>query len=217
MIRVNLLPGKREKAGRGGVTVEPGQGWLGIVFAAVLVEVVVLYLFHHSMQTDLTSINAESGRLDSQIAKIKTDTKDHKDVLDQLAALRDREAAINKLQSARTGPTSALLEISRVLSVGRGPTTDRDKLEQLKHENPAAVPNPTWDPRRLWINKYTEVDRTVKIEGLARDGEDVAEFERRLALSDYFYDVKPPSATEKMDDVSHVSLKQFTIVAKVKY
>lgn len=217
MIRVNLLPGKREKAGRSGVTVEPGQGWLGIVFAVVILEAVVLFFVHRSMQTELSSINGETGRLQSQIDKIKDETKDHKAVLDQLAELRDRETAIGKLQSARTGPTSALLEISRVLSIGRGPTTDRDKLEQLKRDNPAAVPNPTWDPRRLWISKYTEIDRTVKIEGLARDGEDVAEFERRLALSDYFYDVKPPSATEKMDDVSHVSLKQFTIVAKVKY
>jgi len=217
MIRVNLLPGKREKAGRSGVTVEPGQGWLGIVFVVVLLEVLVVFLWHRSMQAELTQINGETGQLTSQITKIQNETKDHKQVLDQLAELKDRETAINKLQSARTGPTSALLEISRILSTGRGPTTDRDKLEQLKHENPAAVPNPTWDPRRLWITKYTEIDRTVRIEGLARDGEDVAEFERRLALSDYFSDVKPPSATEKVDDVSHVNLKQFVIVATVKY
>ncbi len=217
MIRVNLLPGKREKAGRTGVTVEPGQGWLGIVFAVVLLEMLGIFLWHRSMQSDLSAITAETGSLDSQIKKIKDETKDHKAVLDQLTELKDREAAIGKLQTARTGPTSALLEVSRILSTGRGPTTDRDKLEQLKHENPTAVPNPAWDPRRLWMTKYTEVDRTVRIEGLARDGEDVAEFERRLALSDYFTDVKPPSATEKMDDVSHVNLKQFVIVAKVKY
>ncbi len=217
MIRVNLLPGKREKAGRSGVSVEPGQGWLGIVFGVVLLTVLALFLWHRALQSELTAISAETSSIDSQIKKIKDETKDHKAVLDQLAELKDREAAIGKLQTARTGPTSALLEVSRILSTGRGPTTDRDRLEQLKHENPAAVPNATWDPRRLWITKYTEVDRTVRIEGLARDGEDVAEFERRLALSDYFADVKPPSATEKMDEVSHVNLKQFAIVAKVKY
>ena len=70
------------------------------------------------------------------------------------------------------------------------PTTDRDKLEQLKRDNPTEVHNPNWDPRRLWLTSYEEVDRVVKLGGLARDGEDVSEFERRLKLSDYFYDVK---------------------------
>lgn len=217
MIRVNLLPGKREKASRGGVTVDPGQAWIGIVFAAVAIEILVLFLVHHSMQGKLDGLSADNARTQSSIDALKAETKDHNEVKAQLAELRDRESAIGRLQSARTGPTSCLLELSKILTVGRGPTTDRDKLEQLKRDNPTAVPNPSWDPRRLWISKYSEQDRTVKIEGFARDGEDVAEFERRLALSDYFYDVRPASATEKTDDVTKLSLKQFTIVAKVRY
>ena len=101
--------------------------------------------------------------------------------------------------------------------MGRGPTTDKDKLEQLKRDNPTAVPNPNWDPRRLWITTYTELDRSVKIEGLARDGEDIAEFLRRLGLSDYFYDVRPLPASEVADKDTKINLKQFAVSAKVKY
>ena len=79
------------------------------------------------------------------------------------------------------------------------------------------MPNPNWDPRRLWITKYSEVDRNVKIEGLARDGEDVAEFLRRVALSDYFYDVRPLPASEVVDKDTHLLLKQFSVSAKVRY
>ena len=91
-----------------------------------------------------------------------------------------------------------------MLTPGRGPTTDRDKLEQLKRDNPAEVHNANWDPRRLWLTSYKEADRTVKIGGLARDGEDVSELERRLKLSDYFSDVKllPGSKIDGRADAS---------------
>ena len=68
----------------------------------------------------------------------------------------------------------------------RGPTTDRDKLEQLRRDNPSEAYNQNWDPRRLWLTGYQESDRVVKFSGFARDGEDVSEFERRLRLSDFF-------------------------------
>ncbi len=217
MIRVNLLPGKREKARTTGGSVEGGQAWLVLLFGAIVIELIILFFVHRSMESRLSEIVGESGRLQASIDKIKGETADHPAIKAQLADLRDREGAIAKLQGARSGPTSTLLELGKLLTAGRGPTTDRDKLEQLKRDKPGSVPNPTWDPRRVWITKYSEQDRVVKIEGLARDGEDVAEFERRLDISDFFYEVKPPSAVDKIDDVSKVSLKQFTISAKVRY
>lgn len=217
MIRINLLPGRREKARSGGVSVEPGQGWLGLVFAAVVLEIIVLFFVHRSMENTLASVQAENGRITASIDKIKADTKDHPEVKAQLAELRDRETAIGKLQAARSGPTTLLLELGRILTPGRGPTADREKLEQLKRDKPGAVPNPNWDPRRLWVVSYSEQDRQVKIDGIARDGEDVAEFERRLEASDFFYEVRPPSAVDQTDQATKVGFKSFTISAKVRY
>src|SRR6202035_2049215 len=136
----------------------------------------------------------------------------------RLKELRDREDAIEKLQSARTGPTSTLLELSRLLTVGgHGPTTDRDKIEQLKRDNPTAVYNANWDPRRLWLTTYQEAERVVKMGGLARHGEDVSELERRLKLSDSFTDVKLLPGAKVADPLTHQELFQFQLSAKVKY
>ena len=136
----------------------------------------------------------------------------------RLGELRDREDAIQKLQSARTGPTATLLELAHLLTVGgHGPTTDRDKLEQMKRDNPTEVYNPNWDPRRLWITSYIEADRVVKMNGLARDGEDVSELERRLKLSDYFTNVRLLPGQKVVDGTSHQELFHFELSAKVRY
>ncbi len=214
-VRVNLLAQRKETGRR--ASQEGSQAWLGAVGLAVLLEMGALGLWHTSMRNDLNKIASDNAGVQAQIDKIKTDTADHPKVKAQLAELKDREEAIAKLQAARTGPTSVLLELSRILTPSRGPTTDHDKLEQLKRDNPTAVPNPNWDPRRLWLTKYSEVDRNVKMEGLARDGEDIAEFMRRLGVSDFFYDVKPLPASETSDKNTKINLKQFAVSAKARY
>ena len=131
--------------------------------------------------------------------------------------LREREDAISKLQAARTGPTTVMLELSRILTAGKGPTTDRDKLEQLKRDNPTSVLNANWDPHRVWLTQYVELERAVKIGGLARDPEDVSELQRRLLLSDYFYDVNLLPGSKVIDGTTKLELVRFEMTAKVKY
>ena len=169
------------------------------------------------MKSDLNKLTSDNAGVQAKINDIKTETAEHPRVKTQLAELKDREDAIQKLQTARTGPTAVLLELSRILTQGVGPTTEHDKLEQLKRDDPTSVPNVNWDPRQLWLTKYAELDRTVKIEGLARNGEDIAEFMRRLGVSELFYDVKPLPASETSDSVTKLNLKQFAVSAKVRY
>lgn len=214
-VRVNLLAQRKETTRR--PSSEGSQAWLGFVGLALVMEIAALGLWHASMSTDLKKLANENAGVQAQIDKIKKDTAEHPQIKAQLAELKDREDAIAKLQAARTGPTSVLLELSHILTAGRGPTTDHDKLEQLKRDNPTAVPNANWDPRRLWLTKYSEIDRNVKMEGLARDGEDIAEFMRRLGVSDYFYDVRPLPATEATDKDTKINLKQFAVSAKARY
>jgi type IV pilus assembly protein PilN len=214
MIRVNLLPQKKEARRAAS---EGSPMWLAFVLGAIVVESVAL-AFWWKLKTDqLTKITKQNQEAQANIDEIKHQTSNHDDIKKELKELRDREDAIQKLQSARTGPTATLLELSHVLTPGRGPTVDRDKLEQLKRDNPSAVPNPNWDPRRLWLKSYSEVERTVRLHGLARDGEDVSEFLRRLALSDYFYDVRLLPGTKSTDGETHLELVNFELSAKVRY
>jgi type IV pilus assembly protein PilN len=216
MVRVNLLPDKRQSARRM-ASGEPTQLWVFGVLGGFVATVVVCLFVQKMKQDELRDIAVENGRAQSQIDVIKKQIADHDQIKTRLKELRDREEAIQKLQAARTGPTSTLLELARVLTPGRVPTADRDKIEQLKRENPAEVYNPNWDPRRLWLTSYQEAERTVKFGGLARDGEDVSELERRLKASDYFADVRLLPGTKVADPLSHQELFRFELSAKVRY
>jgi len=121
------------------------------------------------------------------------------------------------LQSARTGPTAVLLELARLLTPGRGPSVDPDRLSQLRRDDPLAVFNPAWDARRLWLVRFVEDHRKLHLEGFAQDGEDVSELARRMNLSSYFADVRLLPASRQMDSVTHVEVVSFALEAKVKY
>jgi type IV pilus assembly protein PilN len=216
MVRVNLLP-DRKQATRRMAAVEPTQLWLVMVLGAFVATIVVCLFVQKVKQDELSAILAENSRTQGQIDAIKQQIANHAEIKARLKELRDREEAIQKLQAARTGPTSTLLELAHVLTPGRGPTTDRDKLEQLKRDNPAEVFNANWDPRRLWMTSYLESERVVKMAGFARDGEDVSELERRLKLSDYFTDVKLLPGQKVVDNQTHQELFSWQLSAKVRY
>ena len=215
MIRVNLLPQKKEGRRSGGT--DGGQAWLLMLLGVVVLEIVGFIVFHKGKQDELETMQKKNDQVQSSITDITKQIADHATIKNQLKDLRDREDAIAKLQSARSGPTAAMLELSRILTPGRGPTTERDKIEQLKRDDPGAVPNPNWDPRRLWLKTYSDTSRVVKLSGLARDGEDVSELLRRLTLSNYFYELKLLPASKAMDATTHLELVSFELSAKVVY
>jgi type IV pilus assembly protein PilN len=218
MVRINLLPDRRGQAGRRTTSVEPGQLWLVAVLGAALVTAIGCLFLQQMRDRDLAAILADNAVTQGQIDAIARQIADQPQITARLKDLRDREEAIQKLQSARTGPTSALLELSRLLTVGGdGPSADRDKIEQLKRDNPTEVYNVNWDPRRLWLTSYKEVDRLVQMAGLARDGEDVSEFERRLKLSNYFAEVKLLPGSKVTESKTKQELFQFQLSAKVRY
>ena len=215
MIRVNLLPQKREAARRAAAS--GSQSWLLILAGVVVAEMLGLVALHVYKNNELTEKTNQNAQVDQQIKGIRAKISNHDEIKAQLQQLQDREVAIGKLQAARTGPTAVLLEIAKILTPGRGPTADHDKLEQLKRDNPAAMFDSGWDPHQLWITTYSEQDRKVKITGEARDGNDVSEFLKRLSLSDYFYDLRLLPATKSVDSVTKLELVKFELSAKVRY
>jgi type IV pilus assembly protein PilN len=213
LIRINLLPQKRE-AKRGA---EADQRWLLVVLGVVVAEIVLLFLVHQVKRDELAKQVRKNAELSTQIEQIKKTVANHAEVKAQLETLRAREDAIQKLQQARSGPTAVLLELSRVLTSGHGPTIDPDVLAQLRRDNPTAVYNPGWDAKRLWLTSFQENDRLVKIEGLARDGDDVSELARRLNLSTYFADIKLLPANRTTDSESKLEVIGFQLQAKMRY
>jgi type IV pilus assembly protein PilN len=218
MVRINLLPERKQAKARGAATAsEPGQLWLVILMGILVVEVVVCLLVQGMKESELTQAVVANTKISNSIEELKREMANHDDIKAQLKMLRDREDAINKLRAARSGPTTVLLELSRILSPGKGPTADRDKIEQLKRDDPQAVPNPNWDPRRVWVTSYQELERSVKIGGVARDTDDVSEVGKRLILSDYFSDVRLLPGEKYTDAETKLELVRFDLTAKVKY
>jgi type IV pilus assembly protein PilN len=213
VIRVNLLPQKR---GARSAAPAASQRWLLVVLGVLVFEVVVLFLFHKKKLDDLQDQQNINAQLNGKIDGIQKLVANHAEIKKALVALRAREDAIAKLQSARSGPTAVLLEMAQLLTAGKGPTADPERLQQLRKENPLAVYNPGWDTRRLWLTQYVESDRVVKIDGLARDGADVSELAQRLKLSVYFYDVTLlPGQKEAGKD--KLELVNFALQLKVRY
>ncbi|MBI4702085.1 MAG: PilN domain-containing protein [Deltaproteobacteria bacterium] len=208
MIRVNLLPTQRE---RRRAAPEGSHLWLLVVTAFVVLEIVTLFFFHQTKEEELAQIQGQVNQLDSQIGAIKALVKDHEEVKKALEELRAREDAIAKLQAGRRGPTAVLLELSRVLSRGKTPTMDPSvATEQVSF-------NPAWDPRRVWLLKYQEEERNVKIEGRARDGSDVYEIAQRLKLSRFFSDVELLAGKQESDASTKSQVVAFALKVKVHY
>jgi len=213
VIRVNLLPQRR----RLGAAPQASQRWLLVTLGVVILQIIGLFWFHQTKLEELDEQNRKNSLLQSQIADIRKLVANHEEIKKALTVLRAREDAIAKLQSARSGPTAVLLELAQLLTAGKGPTADPDKLQQLRRENPLAVYNPAWDSRRLWLTSYIENERTVRIEGLARDGNDVYELAQRLKLSSYFYDVQLLPGKKEDAKKAKVEVVSFALQLKVRY
>ena len=213
MIKINLLAQKR----RVEATPQKSQLWLVAVMVAFIAEVGGLIVFHGFKDAELQDQKRKNTEITAQIEQSKNSVKNHPEVLKKLEELRAREAAIGKLQAARTGPTAILLELARILTPGRGPSVPPDKLSQLRRDNPLAVFNVNWDPRRLWVTSFVENARKVKLEGVAKDGEDVSELARRMNLSDYFANVVLLPGKSEKDNDTGVEVVKFSLEAEVKY
>lgn len=212
MIRINLLTRKKRSEQK-----DKTQLWLLVVFGVVLLEVVTLVVFHGFKNEELQVQERKNAELTAQIEQSKKAVANQAEVKAKLDQLRAREEAIAKLQSARSGPTAILLELSHILTAGRGPAVDPARLGQLRRDDPGAAFSPSWDTRRLWVTTFREEKRKLFLEGLARDGEDVSELARRLSLSDYFAAVKLLPGRRETDPHTKVDVVHFSVQAEVKY
>lgn len=213
MIRINLLPEAKRVAAASGST----QVWGIIYLLSVFAWGVVLFLFYLNYQSSLEEQQAANRALTQQIEGAKSKSADIGEVEAQLAKSRQLEEVVSKLQSARQGPARVLMELSRILSEGRGPTVSAGKLEALRQDNPLAGYNAGWDIRRLWLTSFSEKDRACTIRGFGKTNEDIAEFLRRLALSNLFEKVTLTRTNAGVDGLSKMPAVSFDLSCAVRY
>ncbi len=187
MIRINLLPKTKKQA----QTQSSGSGpvWAGIYLLATFVWCIGLALWYFQTEGELEAIQRSNRELDAEIADLQQRTARLEELQAQLARSVRLEEVVGELNAARTGPLRVMMELSRILSVPGGPTIDPEALERQRQINPYAGFREGWDVRRLWLKSFTENERVCEISGEARTNEDVAEFLRRLSLSELFEEV----------------------------
>ncbi|UJR79046.1 PilN domain-containing protein [Sandaracinus amylolyticus] len=217
MIRINLLPAAKKQArgvsaGGGGAT-----PWAVGYAATALLTCVVLAVVYFGKESELQEQAARNAALETQIRQLTAQSASIDEVRAQLARSQELEQVVAELQRARFGPTRVLMELSRILSAGGGPSIDPQRLEELRRGNPLAGFNRGWDARRLWLTSFEEQDRQVRIRGVGRTNEDVAEFLRRLALSDSFEAVNLQKTEAVEDRTTHLALISFELTATVRY
>ncbi|MGB5268616.1 MAG: PilN domain-containing protein [Polyangiales bacterium] len=223
MIRINLLPSDKKKRTRRMApsplpTGDLNLGTWGIVYGgAIAVWLVVLGVLYFAQSGEMDTIAQENKTLEARRDELTRKTKGLADVEGRLEKSRRLEKVVQDLERARRGPTRAVMELSRVLSSPGGPTINPAELERMRQENPLAGFNESWDVRRLWISRFEEVERDCKITGMGRSNEDVAEFLRRLTLSEIYDGVTLQRTRAATDTDTGLTMVGFDITCKVKY
>ena len=213
MIRINLLPAAKRTTVSSGST----QLW-GVAFMVGLFAWgVLLFLVYNNTKNKIDEQRAANAALEQDIAQAKAKSANIGDVEAKLAKSRQLEDVVGKLQSARQGPTRVLMELSALLSEGGGPTVSPERLAALRRDNPLAGFNPGWDTRRLWLTSFTEQDRACLIRGFGKTNEDVAEFLRRLNLSNLFEKVSLTATSAALEQGSSVPIVSFDLSCQVRY
>lgn len=214
MIRINLLP---VKAARKREQAERALLAMGLVVVGVVAVLIVLYRIQAKGVGELEAQNAEYSQ---RIEKLKKEVGDFDLLKAQREQLMAQREVIRKLEAARAGPVNVLLELGRLLSQGGQPTMDTKAYEEILRETPSKAYDPTWDGRRLVVVSFTEQeDSTTRLDGYAKDNSDVAEFVRRLELSNYFSDPyiersDTVNGSAALPGVKHV---HFAMKTKVNY
>jgi len=214
MIRINLIATRRKARRR-----DAGERALMLMGAAILLAVAASVWVAASASAELARRMRANDAVKDDIERLKTELGDYDKVKEQRQELLKQHKTIDALKSGRTGPVYLLRELSEILTPHKGPSFDRVTYDERLRHDPNMGFNAGWDPRRLWLDSFEEVQRKVRIRGSARTNEDVAEFLKRLQLSVFFADVTPESTNQVAETAAAAGSRHvtFNLSARVVY
>jgi type IV pilus assembly protein PilN len=213
MMRINLIRVKRARRR------DSGERALLVMGAAVVLAIGGLVLVTVRAEGELRGLVRQGNAVRDEIERMKNELGDYDKIKEQRQDLLKQQKTIEGLKTGRTGPVYLLRELSEILTPGKGPTFDRVSYEERLRRDPNVGFNSGWDPRRVWLESFDEAQRKVKLRGSGRTNEDVAEFLKRLQLSEFFTDVTPESTSQVADGSNGSGTKHvvFNVSARVVY
>lgn len=217
MIRINLMPHTKRAARTKSAGGPSSTVWVGAYVGAALVTMALCAVWYVSLDNEVQAQIRANNELQARIDDLRSQSQGLEEVQAELQQSLALAEVVEQLEAGRTGPTRVLMELSDILSTGpgSGPSIDPAELEQMRRDNPLAGFNRNWDPRRLSVDTFIEEDGEAELVGAGRTNEDVAEFLRRLALSEVFEGVTLRET--RAVEVEGVELIGFKISARVVY
>lgn len=216
MIKINLLPQRKQKRAP-----EPGRAELGIGVGALIAAGAVVFLAVH--QPALAARDEVRGQVqDLQDAnqRARTQTKDMPTLKAAVEAEERRAAAIDQLLGTVVVPDNLLHELGELLTPGRMPTMSRE-MEQRISDGPQGDPNRRfaldWDPKHVWITGFSLRGEDFTLEGGAQSEADVPQLAKRMQASVFFDQVTSPTSLRIDDHTTGISYYKFTITGKVVF
>jgi type IV pilus assembly protein PilN len=213
MIRINLLPIKQDRRR------EAGRNQVIIAFGFLLLEALVCWVVHTNLAEKVKEQQNKNQNEQAEVDRIKKGIQDQAKILSEIAVYERRQGAIESLKDGRVGPVYVMLELSKLMSKGGRPQIDNVRYQEMIQTDPTTGYNPDWDFRRVWLSDFKEKERAIELQGQGLTHEDVAEFLRRVNLSDFFVkselvstdlkaaSVKSARAAAVRDLVVHFKLK----------
>jgi Tfp pilus assembly protein PilN len=214
MIKINLLPQRKPKR-----VETPGQRDVGIgVLALIGAGAAVYFLLHKPAAEKLDDLKANNEQLASQLAKRKDSIRDLKELQAAVALAEGRTKAIDRLVAARAVPAHMLHELGLILTMGEKPTMTEEMTAKVNDPNKDTYKFQfDWDPKHVWITKFSEKQGVFTLEGGAESDTDVSQLTKRMQASAYFMEVTPRGGEQTVDDDSGQTYYKFTITGKVVY
>ncbi|MCG8421125.1 MAG: PilN domain-containing protein [Proteobacteria bacterium] len=211
MIRINLVPQKRKGPA------ERGQKSLLLGVILLLAAGTLAYLFvHKPLAEEIETLHSATARLDQDNRDKRNQLKGYKELKEAVKAAEERKKVIARLDNARATPAHMLYELSSILTPRRTPTMTRAMSNEVK-ENPNRELSPDWDPKHVWITKFSEKNGQFRLDGGSQSDSDMTQLALRLQASVYFHNVVPEGGQESVDKESGITFYKFTIVGKVAY
>jgi len=208
MIRINLLPAKE------GRRVAGGQQVLLLMVMLLIGEIVGLYMWSEQLTTAAAIEMKKSSELEGKIQKLKSIEARVQKKENDKKILEQQNFIFDELRDDQEGPARALLFLSYILS--KPDPSDKSVHDEIDHQQYNNW-STSWDPMRVWVTKFSEVDKDVEIIGEAIGHEDVTEFHRRLESSIYFYDVMPDVLQVRQNDDVGTSFVEFKLYCRLNY
>lgn len=213
MIKINLLEQRKKtkkRADKGQQTV-----LLGLLIV-IAVGFVTFWFVHRPLVAEVDRLEDRNGELRRKNKKIQKKTKNFNKLQQAVQALKERQAAIERLRDARAVPAWMLWELSNILTRPTQPSTTPEMERRLKTD-PNREFRGTWDPKKLWITNFEERNGKFTLEGAAQSDSDMTQLALRMKASVFFDDVQPEEGKEVTDSESGLTYYTFTLTGKVRY